>query len=295
MRCKICNKEQAHTNYAPAYSPFWPQGTIDICYSCVDRMVDYTDLNQVDRLLQYCNMAFLPEEWRKLIKRENENIFKKYSNIYHEINYYKYDWSEQTKIFKELAEEGVINLELEELKPMVLRDLKLKWGDAASELDLIRMDRFYNKSLSEWNVTKETEKDLLRKIVRLSVMIDNGLANNKPDKEIISMYDKLFVQLGKTLSAKQDSGFNSLSQLVEFIERNGYKPQYYDGVPKDEIDMMMNDIQEYLRDLVSSEVNFEEMLERAIQTKTVRDKKEKGETETETEFVDWGDEDGESN
>lgn len=290
MKCKKCKKDKGVQEFSPAYSPFWPEGHIDICYDCLDNMVDFTDLNQVDRLCQYANMAFLPEDWRKMHKREGKMAFRKYANVYNEINYYKYDWGEQNENLKKLAEEGVVALEIEELKPHVLRELRLKWGDVATEMDLVRMERYFNRSLSEWGVTKETEKDQLRKVVRLSVMMDNSLAAGKPNKELSEMYNKLMTQLNKTVGDKDKVGYNSLAQLVQFIERNGYKPQFYDGVPRDEIDMMMNDIQGYLRDLVSSEVNFEEMLERAIEKKQRRDNPQK---DTESADLGWEDEDEE--
>lgn len=288
MKCKKCKKEKVIQDFAPAYSPFWLDGHIDICYDCLDKMVDYSDLNQVDRLCQYANMAFLPEEWRKMLKREGAGAFRKYANVYHEINYYKFDWGQQNEELKRVAEEGMAAFELEELKPVVLRDLRLKWGEAATEMDLVRMERYFNRSLSEWGVTKETEKDQLRKVVRLSVMMDNSLASGKPNKELSEMYNKLMAQLSKTVGDKEEVGYNSLSQLVAFIERNGYKPQFYDGVPRDEIDMMMDDIQGYLRDLVASEVNFEEMLERAIEKKRKRDNPK---AEIEEVEAEWGDED----
>jgi hypothetical protein len=288
MKCKKCKKNKTMQEFAPAYSPFWLDGHIDICYDCLGEMVDYSNLNEVDRLCQYANMAFLPEDWRKMFKREGDAAFRKYANIYNEINYYKYDWGQQNEALKVLAEEGVVELEIEELRPSKLKELRLKWGDVVTESDLVRMERYFNRSLSEWAITKETEKDQLRKIVRLSVMMDNNLATGKPDKDLLGMYDKLVTQLHKTVGNKQQVGYNSLSQLTAFIERNGYKPQFYDGVPRDEIDMMMNDIQSYLRDLVSSEVNFEEMLERAIEKKRKRDNPK---SESEDTELGWGDED----
>jgi len=272
--CKICKTQQPKTEYSPAYSPFWPDKTIDICYKCLDKMVDWDNLNEVDRLLQYCNMAFFPDEWRKLRKREENKAFRKYGNTYYEINYYKYDWSEQNENLVKLAKEGIVDTLFEELRPEKLKQLRVVWGENTTDIELVQLEQNFNASLADFNITKETERALLRKLVRMSLLIDKNLQTNKPDKDLIAMYDKLLAQVTKTIGEKKEKGINSVAQIVAFIERNGFRPTYYSGTPKDEIDFMMKDIQEYLRDLVSSEVNITELYERAAEKKFKKENKE---------------------
>lgn len=252
----------------PSTGYLWPNGHINICYDCIEIFIDGNNLNEVDRLCQHANMAFLPNEWRKIWKRDGTKAFKKYAHMYNEINYYKYDWGTQNEKLAELARAGVIATELDELKPELIAKLKLAWGDLP-ELDLIRVERFFNASLSDYNVQTEAQKDMLRKIARLSVLIDQDLSNGLVDKDKITQYDKLMTSALKTLETTQQSGITSIGQVIEFIEKNGYKPRFYEGVPRDEIDMIEKNIQEYLKDLVQGEVNLTDIYERKRQEKNM--------------------------
>lgn len=245
----------------PSTGYLWPNGHINICYACIESFIDGENLNEVDRLMQHANMAFLPNEWRKLWKREGNKAYRKYASAYNEINYYKFDWEEQNKKLKQLAKEGIIQTELDELKPELIARLKLIWGNL-DDLDLIRLEKFYNSSLSDYNVQTEAQKDMLRKIARLSVLIDQDLAVGAVDKDKLSQYDKLMTSALKTLETTQAEGITAIGQVIEFIEKNGYKPHFYEGIPRDEIDMIQHNIQDYLRDLVQGEVNLTELYER---------------------------------
>jgi hypothetical protein len=268
MKCEKCKKEKVSSEFMPSTGYLWPNGHINICYDCIEVFIDGNNLNEVDRLCQHANMAFLPNEWRKIWKRDGTKAFKKYAHMYNEINYYKYDWGTQNEKLAELARAGVIATELDELKPELIAKLKLAWGDLP-ELDLIRVERFFNASLSDYNVQTEAQKDMLRKIARLSVLIDEDLSNGLVDKDKITQYDKLMTSALKTLETTQQSGITSIGQVIEFIEKNGYKPRFYEGVPRDEIDMIEKNIQEYLKDLVQGEVNLTDIYERKRQEKNM--------------------------
>lgn len=261
MRCEQCNKEKNVNEFMPSTGYMWPKGHINMCYSCVEELIDGDNMNEVDRLFQHANIALLPNEWRKLWKRERKDAFRKYSHAYQEINYYKYDWSEQNEKLETLAKDGIIETELDELKPSFLAKLKLNWGELP-ELDLIRLERFFNSSLADYNVQTEAQKDMLRKIARLSVLIDQDLAAGLVDKDKITQYDKLMTSALKTLETAQSEGITAIGQVIEFIERNGYKPHFYEGIPRDEIDMIETNIKEYLKDLVQGEVNLTDLYER---------------------------------
>lgn len=261
MRCEQCNKEKNVNEFMPSTGYMWPKGHINMCYSCVEELIDGDNMNEVDRLMQHANIALLPNEWRKLWKRERKDAFRKYAHTYQEINYYKYDWTEQNEKLETLAKDGIIETELDELKPSFIAKLKLNWGELP-ELDLIRLERFFNSSLADYNVQTEAQKDMLRKIARLSVLIDQDLAAGLVDKDKITQYDKLMTSALKTLETAQSEGITAIGQVIEFIERNGYKPHFYEGIPRDEIDMIEQNIKEYLRDLVQGEVNLTDLYER---------------------------------
>lgn len=257
-KCEMCNKSQAEAEYMPSSSPFWPRGHIHICYTCVEQLVDGNDLNQVDRLLQLSNTAFIPQEWRKLWKREGLKAFRKYANLYNDFNYYKLDWSEQNEKLMEMAKQGTIEVELEELKPAYLNQLKRRWGDM-EEFDLLWLETYYNNIMSDYNVQEETQRDLFRKICRMSLRIEKDLQNGTIDKDFMTQYNNFMNSALKNIEKKESNAITSVGQIVEFIERNGYRANFYDGVPRDEIDMIIVNMKEYIADLVRGETNLPEI------------------------------------
>lgn len=258
MKCQYCNKNQPKSEYLPSSSPFWKEGHINVCHTCLEELVDFNDLNQIDRVLQFANMAFLPGEWRKIYKREEKKALRKYGQLYWDFNYYKYDWGEQNKKLMSLAENGLAEVEIEELKPGLLRELKLRWGEM-DELDLLTLERYYNSILGDYDVNTEAQRDMFRKICRLSLAIDKDLQANFVDKDKIAQYEKLMASVLKMVEKTQSDAITSIGQVIEFIERNGYKANFYDGLPRDEIDLIMKNTQEFLRDLIMNEVSLPEV------------------------------------
>lgn len=263
--CDLCKKKQPQNSYPPTSSAFFPSGRLNICYPCIEQSVDGDDLNQVDRLFQHANIAFIPGEWRKYWTREKNGAWRKYFQAYFDLNYTKYDWGEQNTKLMELAENGLVESELEELRPHQIEKLRRDWGEA-DELSLFRMEKFFNSSLGDYNVETEAQRDMLRKIARLSIMIDEQMIQGEINKDAIAQYERLMTSALKQLETTQQDGISSVSQIVEYIEQNGYQPKFYEGVPKDEIDFLEKDIQEYLRDLVKSEVNLTELYEKKLRS-----------------------------
>ena len=285
MKCQYCEKELPLSSFPASSSPFWSDGYANICYSCTPNIVDKMNLNQVDRWCQWINVAFFPNEWRKIVQRE-ENPFKAYIAAHKTLNYYKYDWGEQNEKLMELARTGLIENELEELRPHFLEKLKEEWGDQTPEKDMLLMEKRFNASLNDYNVATDAQRDTLRKIARLSVIIDRQMESGKVDKDLITMYEKLLTSVTKTLETMEGDGISSISELIEFIERSGYQAEFYDGIPRDELDLMMQNIQEYLRDLIEGEVNLTELYEAKKRQLEARKNRKNKSTEDSSEIGD---------
>lgn len=260
MKCQHCKKDLPQSQFPPSSSPFWTEGIVNICYSCTPKFVDRNNLNQVDRWCQWVNLAFFPNEWMKISQRESDP-FKAYCATHKNINYYKYDWSEQNKQLMKIAADGLIEDEIDELRPSLIRRLKSEWGSDVPEEDLLMLERRYSASLNDHNVATDIQRDSLRKIARLSVMIDREMQAGKVDKDKVTLYDKLVTSTIKTLESMEGDGITSISELIDFIERNGYQANFYDGVPRDEIDLIINNVKEYVKDLIEGEVNLTEIYE----------------------------------
>lgn len=69
---------------------------------------------------------------------------------------------------------------------------------------------------------------------------------------------------------KQDKGefLDSISQLVEMCEREGFIPRYYIDTPGDKVDETLQDLKNYTYKLVTEEMNLGTLIENAVKEMT---------------------------
>jgi len=62
-QCFRCKENKPQTEYAPTSSLFFPDITVDVCYGCLNKQVKMTNLHEVDKLLQWLDVPFFPDDW----------------------------------------------------------------------------------------------------------------------------------------------------------------------------------------------------------------------------------------
>ena len=80
-------------------------------------------------------------------------------------------------------------------------------------------------------------------------------------KALISSYDQLAKAADFTpKTAKNVGDFESIGELCAFLEKRGFKNKFYDWVPRDEVDKVMQNLQKYTKRIVVGETNIAEEL-----------------------------------
>jgi hypothetical protein len=97
------------------------------------------------------------------------------------------------------------------------------------------------------------------------------------------MYDGL-MKSGKFTAAqnKAESGeyVDSVSELVAICETEGFIPRYYVDEPKDKVDRVLQDLQNYTHSLVTEEMNLGNLIENAVkQIELDKEKEAQGDAE----------------
>ena len=81
------------------------------------------------------------------------------------------------------------------------------------------------------------------------------------------MYDSLMKQ-GKftAVQNKTNDGeaVNSVAELVMMCEKDGFIPRYYIDQPKDKVDRVLQDLQNYTHSLITEETNIGNLIENAV-------------------------------
>ena len=94
------------------------------------------------------------------------------------------------------------------------------------------------------------------------------------------VYDSL-MKSGKFTAAqnKAETGeyVDSISELVELCEREGFIPRFYIDQPNDQVDATLQDLKYYTHTLVTEEMNLGNLIENAIKEMAKEEAKEEDE------------------
>ena len=96
------------------------------------------------------------------------------------------------------------------------------------------------------------------------------------------MYDAL-MKSGKFTAAqnKAETGeyVDSISELVELCEKQGYIERFYIDEPNDRVDATILDMQRYTKTLIEKETNLSALIEQAIKQNMKEDEEETDDTD----------------
>lgn len=123
--------------------------------------------------------------------------------------------------------------------------------------------------MESYDIQIAGHKDTLKKLAKTSLKLDQLIDLGDVDgaQKMQKMYDSL-MKSGK-FSAAQNKAENgeivdSISELVMMCEKDGFIPRYYIDSPKDKVDRVLQDLQNYTRSLITEETNIGNLIENAV-------------------------------
>ena len=147
--------------------------------------------------------------------------------------------------------------------------LRLKWGKAYKPDEWIELERLYQEMMESYDIQTAGHKDTLKLICKTSLkanqLIDMG--DIEGYQKMSKVYDSL-MKSGK-FTAQQNKAENgeyvdSVSELIALCERDGFIPRYYVDGPQDKVDRVIQDLEDYTRNLVLEELHLGPLIEKAI-------------------------------
>ena len=160
--------------------------------------------------------------------------------------------------------------------------LRLKWGKTYKPEEWIRLEQLYNEMMDSYDIQSAGHIDTLKLICKTSLkanqLIDIG--DIEGFQKMSKVYDAL-MKSGKFTAAqnKAESGefVDSISELVEICEKEGFIPRFYIENPNDKVDETLADLKFYTRTLVTEEMNLGNLIESAIKEMAKEEAKEEDE------------------
>lgn len=147
--------------------------------------------------------------------------------------------------------------------------LRLKWGKTYKPEEWIRLEQLYEEMMASYDVQGAGHIDTLKLVCKTSLkanqLIDIG--DIEGFQKMSKAYDSL-MKSGKFTAAqnKSENGefIDSIGELIEMCEKQGYIEKFYTVSPKDKVDLTIADMQRYTRTLIEEETNLTLMVEKAL-------------------------------
>lgn len=170
--------------------------------------------------------------------------------------------------------------------------LRLKWGKTYKPEEWIKLEQLYEEMMASYDIQGAGHKDTLKLICKTSLkanqLIDIG--DIEGFQKMSKVYDSL-MKSGKFTAAqnKAESGefVDSIGELIELCEKEGYIERYYVEQPHDKVDLTIQDMQRYTRTLIEDETNISTMVEKALRENAKED--EEKAKNAESDIVDDAD------
>lgn len=170
--------------------------------------------------------------------------------------------------------------------------LRLKWGKTYKPEEWVKLEQLYEEMMASYDIQGAGHKDTLKLICKTSLkanqLIDIG--DIEGFQKMSKVYDSL-MKSGKFTAAqnKAESGefVDSIGELIELCEKEGYIERYYVEQPRDKVDLTIQDMQRYTRTLIEDETNISTMVEKALRENAKED--EEKAKNAESDIVDDAD------
>lgn len=289
-KCQRCGQEKSTANYIASNSIIH-DGSLPICRSCLSEIIAAAppeqNWNVVDKLCQWADIPFVPDQWAKIYKGHGKDAFGVYASIFREEPYKTLDWQMYNEVYLQIQEEGRVEDAIPTLKEDQERKLRQKWGQNYDRGELEYLENLHQGLISSQNIVGALNEDQALKLCKISLIIEQKIREGSDFSKDLRAYDDLSKLANITPKAVKDANeFNSVGEIFAYLEKKGWVNQYYDGAVRDEADYTLKDIKYWLQYLYVNETGVAEEIEQRIENLKVSAQMTGG-TFNENEFRDY--------
>ena len=260
-RCIRCRQEKPIHNFQYTPSKFFPSHRSMICTSCLELMVDQSNLGEVDRLCRYLDVPFDLDRWTQLYENHKDHTLTAYFNTLLDEHYQNLQWADENERWRLARQENTLNDEITILNEAKIKRLKKTWSPAYTNDELLFLDEYYNQILATQNVSTPILQSRARDLCELTLRAKKGIREGADVKKDMDAIENIIKTCKFDASnAKNSADFESIGELMVYYGKKGWHPKWHQE-PQDSIDFMMENIQNYLKRLVINEGNFAEQVE----------------------------------
>lgn len=258
--CPRCHQSYGVQGFTPTKSFLFCDRYLPLCNDCIDEYIkgdledDEGNWGRVNKLCQLTDVPFIPTLWEQVYQQDHVNAFCRYSILLADGKYEDIGWEDYFYKFKTLKANGSLQKQLPLLSQQARRQQKQRWGGNYDDQALNYLDKLYNGLMTTQNVNGTLQNDQAIKICKMSYEIDCLIRQGKDFDKALGAYDKL-VKIAQFTpkNVKNINDFDTIGQLIKWLQKKGWKNQYYDDVTKDVVDETIKNIQAFNQRLYTNE------------------------------------------
>lgn len=270
--CGKCGQERELSAFPPSNATFGDgTGTFPWCGECLEaHFAAFLDKepdaawNEMDKVCREANLPFLPNRWTKLYLALKARAPAQYLTLLKKTgSYFSLDWKEQNAKWEELRAAGRIGEIHEDFNADELKALHDRWGKQYNEDELRQLQSMFDGIKNSFGVGDTVGEDNARKLAMLSLEIDKCIASGGAGLDkLITPYNKIQANAGFTADNTRDmNSFESVSELMLYMEKTGWKKKFVTDVPRDLVDLTIKDIQAHNTRLYKGESTMSDQID----------------------------------
>ena len=218
-------------------------------------------MGEVDKLCQFLDVPFDANKFTSLYAIHGDRTLSAYFNTLLDEQYQSMSWADESERWRIAREEGTIDDEIKEISKAKMQRLKKVWSPAYTNEELLFLEEFYNQIIATQNVSTPILQHYARDLCEIELRIKKGLRKGDDIKKDMDARDNIIkIAHFEATNAKNAADFESVGELMVYYGKKGWHPKWHTE-PKDSVDFMMQNIQNYLKRLVVNEGNFAEQVE----------------------------------
>ena len=268
-KCARCGQMKDSFSFLRTKSFMYPTGYVDVCVDCLGEILEESGFswNTMDKICQYLDIPFDMKRFAEMTDMNSApDLLKGYNLIYFSEEYEGIDWKSYQEAYDELKEAGALDEVVPGLADEKRRQLQEKWGYNYDEEALTYLENLYDGLLLTQNINGALQGDQAIKICKISYEIDCRIREGADFDKLLASYDKL-VKTGEFTpkNVKNASDFESMGELCRWLEKKGFKNQFYDGETRDVVDETIKNIQSWNQRLYTNESGIGDEITQRIQ------------------------------
>lgn len=276
ITCSSCGNKLLSDLFLNSNNKLFPYGKVPVCNTCLKHHIHDTlkfetkgNWTFINKLCQWIDLPFVADKWIKTVEASStpEDAFIIYARIFEKSEYPEtIDWLLYNQRYLELKSRGQLEDTIEIFNDDRRAQLIARWGPTYDDQELNDLENLFEGMKRTQNLVGTVAIDDAKKLCKISLEIDRALRDGSAIDKLITSYDKMKATAGFTTNAAQNLGdFESMGEIVAYLERTGWVNPYYQGASQDIVDETMQNFCTFVQRLYTNETNLGDMITERLQ------------------------------